>query len=567
MQQHGIAQVIGGSLVDGLIIRLNHDVDLDSIAVGKFVCVHSGDRSYFSLITDLSLESTNPLLITTPPQSSEQLFAQLARRHDLYVRAHIRPMLTTRAQPWTHDYPVGSVMSSVGAQTWTPRHSVVNRENSTVSTSHPEPVKTIPTHFSTVTPASAEDVARVFGSQSQGRRFFSVGSPLDMSVDVCIDLERFVERSNGIFGKTGTGKTFITRTILAGLVHTNAGVNLVFDMHSEYGLQARSEATHASFVKGLKSLFPDRVAIFSLDPEATRKRGCSPDVEVQLSYRDVRVEDVILLADELVLHPTALEAAYLLSGAYGRDWLQTLLEHGKDLKMLSDKTGAHPESLSALYRKLKRLEQFSFLSPSLSSSTVIDTLLEYLNRGTHVILEFGRQTSMLCYLLIASIVTRRIHHAYVTKTENFLASQNPADEPRKLVITIEEAHKFLNPAAAKQTIFGLIAREMRKYYVSLLVVDQRPSCIDTEVLSQLGTKIIAQLSDENDISSVLTGTSNASNIKTLLSTLSSKKQALLIGHAVPMPIIIKTREYDETFYKAMLGEKKPVGDTISELFG
>jgi DNA helicase HerA-like ATPase len=69
-----------------------------------------------------------------------------------------------------------------------------------------------------------------------------------------------------------------------------------------------------------------------------------------------------------------------------------------------------------------------------------------------------------------------------------------------LLITIEEAHKFLNPIAARQTIFGIIAREMRKYYVSLLVVDQRPSGIDEEIISQIGTKIIAQLNDEKDIS-------------------------------------------------------------------
>lgn len=48
------------------------------------------------------------------------------------------------------------------------------------------------------------------------------------------------------------------------------------------------------------------------------------------------------------------------------------------------------------------------------------------------------------------------------------------------MITIEEAHKFLNHNAAKQTFFGFITREMCKYYVSLLVVDQIPSGIDTE---------------------------------------------------------------------------------------
>src|SRR6185437_11369576 len=102
------------------------------------------------------------------------------------------------------------------------------------------------------------------------------------------------------------------------------------------------------------------------------------------------------------------------------------------------------------------------------------------------------------------------------KTERFLGSHKAADEPKKLMITIEEAHKFLNPQAARQTIFGTIAREMRKYYVSLLVVDQRPSGIDPEILSQIGTKIIAQLNDEKDIHAVLNGVHNSAHLRTIL---------------------------------------------------
>ena len=104
---------------------------------------------------------------------------------------------------------------------------------------------------------------------------------------------------------------------------------------------------------------------------------------------------------------------------------------------------------------------------------------------------------------------------------------------------------------AKQTIFGTIAREMRKYFVSLLVVDQRPSGIDEEVLSQLGTKITALLNDEKDINAVLTGVSNGSGLRSVLASLDSKQQALVFGHAVPMPVVIRTRDYDEAFYKAM----------------
>ena len=115
--------------------------------------------------------------------------------------------------------------------------------------------------------------------------------------------------------------------------------------------------------------------------------------------------------------------------------------------------------------------------------------------------------------------------------------------PHPLVITIEEAHKFLNPELANQTIFGTIAREMRKYNVTLLVIDQRPSGIDEEVMSQIGTKINFLLDNERDIDSVLAGVSGKSGLKSVLSKLESKQQALIFGHAVPMPIVIRTREY------------------------
>ena len=153
------------------------------------------------------------------------------------------------------------------------------------------------------------------------------------------------------------------------------------------------------------------------------------------------------------------------------------------------------------------------------------------------------------------------------KSEKFLGSQNKVDEPKKLMITIEEAHKFLNPHNARQTIFGTIAREMRKYYVSLLVVDQRPSGIDPEILSQIGTKIIAQLNDEKDIQAILTGVSDANHLKVVLATLETKKQALIVGHAIAMPVLIETRDYDAKFYQDMMEfSTKPTKEIIQELF-
>ena len=152
-------------------------------------------------------------------------------------------------------------------------------------------------------------------------------------------------------------------------------------------------------------------------------------------------------------------------------------------------------------------------------------------------------------MLVANDLTRRIHEKYVEKVERALG--DPALEPPQLLITIEEAHKFLDPLIARQTIFGTIAREMRKYKVTLLIVDQRPSQIDDEVMSQIGTRVTALLDNERDIAAVLTGISGAGGLREVLARLDTKQQAIIMGHAVPMPVVVRTRMYDEDFYRAV----------------
>ncbi|MBI4340221.1 MAG: ATP-binding protein, partial [Chloroflexi bacterium] len=160
----------------------------------------------------------------------------------------------------------------------------------------------------------------------------------------------------------------------------------------------------------------------------------------------------------------------------------------------------------------------------------------------HVVLEFGRYGNELAaYILVANLLTRRIHDRYVEMMER--AAGDPSKEPKQLLITIEEAHRFLTPAVASQTIFGTIAREMRKFKVSLLVIDQRPSGIDEEVRSQIGTRFVCQLDNEHDVDAVLAGASGARELRTVLSKLEAQQQCLIFGHALPMPVVVRTREY------------------------
>src|SRR5690606_22533922 len=93
----------------------------------------------------------------------------------------------------------------------------------------PKPVKTIPSHFMPVLNATVGDVNAVFGEESD--RNFNVGAPLELEqTQINLDLKRLVERSVGVFGKSGTGKSFLTRVLLAGVIAGKQAVNLIFDM-------------------------------------------------------------------------------------------------------------------------------------------------------------------------------------------------------------------------------------------------------------------------------------------------------------------------------------------------
>ena len=517
-----IGVITKGSLVEGLEMKLDSAQNVEDMKAGKFVVIEGDKNDFFSMVTDMRLDANNQEVLLHPPGREDDILRKVLAGTSTYNIVSLRPML----------------MMPKGA----------------VDDDGPRPVKAIPSHFSEVQEAMEHDVAKIFGNEGDPEgRYFSIGNPLDMDTQVCLDMIRFAERSNGIFGKTGTGKSFLTRLALCGLIHYDKAVNLIFDMHNEYGFKAMKEnGSSSTFVKGLKQLFGERVAIFSLDPQSTRARGVQADHEVYISYDQITVEDIAPLQDELKLNPTAVESAYLVYAIYKERWLRTLLAlEGPDVEEFAREIGAHAGSLVALHRKLKRLENFPFMVSKLTDGDVVDRIMEYLDKGINVVLEFGQQTSMLCYLLVANIIARRIHEMYVKKSERFYATQRTEDQPRQLMITIEEAHKFLNPTAAKQTIFGTIAREMRKYYVSLLVVDQRPSSIDDEVLSQIGTRITALLNDEKDIQAVLTGVSGTDGLRSVLASLDSKQQALILGHAVPMPVVVKTRDYDTQFYKDM----------------
>ncbi len=105
---------------------------------------------------------------------------------------------------------------------------------------------------------------------------------------------------------------------------------------------------------------------------------------------------------------------------------------------------------------------------------------------------------------------------------------------------------------AAQTTFSMIAREMRKYYVTLLVIDQRPSQIYDEVMSQLGTRRFGLGWATRTISwrcspgwlgkEALRWDAGQAQVEDVGSAACS-------GWGVPMPLPVRSRRYDDKFWE------------------
>ncbi len=526
MPRKRLGVITDGAFNAGLTARLDAGCSTESLRIGEFVVVEGTENTYFSMLADMQLRATDGRLLASPPSGASPFVMNALAGTSTYATVQVKPMLMM-----AKDDPAKTLAELGG----------------------PQPVRTIPMHFATLCAANALDFAAVFGQENETN--FAIGTPLTMELPVCVQLDRFVERSSGIFGQTGTGKSFLARVLLSGIIHSGCAANLIFDMHNEYAFDVQTE--EGTWVRGLRQLFGTRVVVYTLDKEAAARRGRNVDALLRIGLNQIKPEDVLLLSDELDLTPTAATTVGLLEDQYGSGWLQRLLamEHS-ELEAFCEATHAHPAALEALQRKLRDVGRQPYVMDE-ASSDAFQHIVAALENGKHVILQFGRHNRLLDYMLVANIVTRQVREHYRHKVEHFEETKKVEDRPKPLVITIEEAHKFLNPAAARQTTFGIIARELRKFLVTLLVIDQRPSGIDSEVLSQLGTRVTGKLTEESDIEAVLTGVGGRTFLRSAIESLNTKQEILVMGHAVPMPIQLRSRPFDEEFYRAVGGGTKP----------
>jgi hypothetical protein len=109
---------------------------------------------------------------------------------------------------------------------------------------------------------------------------------------------------------------------------------------------------------------------------------------------------------------------------------------------------------------------------------------------------------------------------------------------RPLLLVLEEAHAYLakENSGSAATAVRRIAKEGRKYGVGMMIVSQRPSEIDSTILSQCGTIFAMRLANDTDRGHITSAASD--NLKGLFEMLPVLRtgEAIVVGEAVSLPV-------------------------------
>src|SRR5712691_539307 len=170
--------------------------------------------------------------------------------------------------------------------------------------------------------------------------------------------------------------------------------------------------------------------------------------------------------------------------------------------------------------------------------SLIDEIDEFLDDPEQRILRISLKYLSFAYNAREIVADAIGRHLLVLGREQRLR-KHPA------VVFLDEAHQFLNKELGDEQnrhpldAFDLLAKEGRKYSLSMCIATQRPSDIPEGVLSQIGTLLVHRLTNERDRQVVERASDELDRSAAEFLPALAPGQAVLIGVAFPIPLTLQ----------------------------
>lgn len=414
-----------------------------------------------------------------------------------------------------------------------------------------------------VEPAKKEDIKKIFEEAlTEEKQFKFATLSTDNDIPVPVDGDKFFNKHIAIVGSTGSGKSHSVAKILQNAVGAKAGgyhgLNnshiVIFDIHSEY----KTAFPDANFIDIDNLILPywllnsDELQELFIDTEANDHNQRNIFKEAVVASRKTHFSGTEEKKEKLHFDsPVFFEIDEVL--AFAKEKNEEMVQGARDMKA-GPLNGKLSNFVSRLENKIsdKRLE---FLlgekSKKISFEDTLKQLIGYTKNTSNVtIIDLSGVPFEVLSITVSLISRILFEFGYYYK--RLRVSKNPEETINNdipLLLVYEEAHKYVpnndlaKYRASKESI-ERIAKEGRKYGVSLLLASQRPSEISETIFSQCNNFLALRLTnpaDQNYVKRLLPDT--LGNIVDKMPSLKAG-ECLLIGDAVVLPSIVQVEKCD-----------------------
>lgn len=435
-----------------------------------------------------------------------------------------------------------------------------------------------------VKPAKRDEIQAIFHQINENKRFCYAKLLQDINIEVPVDGDKFFNKHFAIIGSTGSGKSHTVAKILQQATRMKEGdyegLNnshiIVFDIHSEYknafpnsnyidvfNLKLpywlmNGEELEEIFVesgenqaynqvnllrrlitknkqihnKGVENISFDTPVKFSVD------EVLNAIINLSIETRDAKEPDKIRIkANSTKYNSDEDKFEAYFSKIYEFDEQK----NGSVSKGIYN-DGSLEKFISRIRNKItdKRFE-FLFGNESVNSSLeiILTTLLGYTkdDKSNVTIIDLSGVPFEVLSITVSLISRMLFECSY------YLKQINGKDCVAPLLLVYEEAHKYvpkIKDAKYNSSTIAIerIAKEGRKYGITLAIVSQRPSEISETIFSQCSNFVVMRLTnphDQNYVQRLLPD--NVGNVTNSLPSLGSG-HAIIIGDSIVMPSLV-----------------------------
>ena len=384
---------------------------------------------------------------------------------------------------------------------------------------------------------------------------------LDLDATAYLDGDKFFQRHAALLGSTGAGKSWTVATILERAARLPSANLIVFDLHGEY--RELSYADHlripgpddlgaanpellylpywlmnceeltAMFVESSEFTAHNQTLVFQDTVFAEKKKTLEADKKTEV-LNSFTIDSPVPFDLGIVVAEIRRLNDEMVQGIRG-------LKQGKFY-------GQFSRFLARIAGKLRdRRYGFLFQAPDELHSYeafhgVGKQLLDFTRKNGGIkVVDFSEVPSDVLPVMLG-IVARLIY---------YLQFWMPDKKRHPVALVCDEAHIYLprdkgNPNQQRAVeSFEKIAKEGRKYGVSLMIISQRPSDVSDTILSQCNNVMALRLANSNDISAVKNMMPESMTCFMEMLPVLDIGEALVVGDAVLLPSRIRINKPDE----------------------